>query len=151
MAKKRKGHEMMVYYGTAGSTAATLISANVVDVDPGGDDFDFVDLPDRGDGTIIPQMDEYPVKKNSQPTFSMVYHDGDSHMTALLAAADANPPVGKAFKFIRVASGVVAFDGDCWIKLSSPGAIAEGQTVEFELHPTQAYGRRFGSTAATAL
>lgn len=146
MSKKRKGHEMIVYYGTAGSTAATHIDANVVDVDPGGADFDFVDLPSRGDGTALPLMDEYPVKKNSQPTFSMIYHDGDSHMTALLAAADANPPVGKAFKVLRVASGEVAFDGDCWIKYSSAGAIADGQTVEFELHPTSAYGRSFMTT-----
>ena len=146
MAKKRKGHEMVVYYGTAGSLASTHIDDNVVDVDPGGADFDFVDLPDRGDGTTVPQMDEYPVKKNSQPTFSMIYHDSDNNMTALLATADANPPVGKAFRFLRVASGEVAFDGDCWIKYSSPGAIAEGQTVEFELHPTSAYGRDFVTT-----
>lgn len=146
MAKKRKGHEMAIYYGTAGSTAATHISANVVDIDPGGADFDFVDLPDRGDGTTVPQMDEYPVKKNSQPTFSMIYHDGDSNMTALLAAADANPPVGKAFKVVRIISGEVALDGDYWIKYSSPGAIADGQTVEFELHPTSAYGRQFVTT-----
>ena len=146
MSKKRKGHEMWVYYGTAGTTAATHIDANVVDADPGGADFDFVDLPDRGDGTAVPQMDECPVKKNSQPTFSMIYHDGDANMTALLAAADANPPVGKAFKFLRIASGEVAFDGDCWIKYSSPGAIADGQTVEFELHPTSAYGRQFVTT-----
>ena len=146
MSKKRKGHEMTVFYGTAGSTAGTQISANVVDADPGGADFDFVDLPSRGDGSALPVMDEYPVKKNSQPTFSMIYHDGDSHMTALLAAADANPPVGKAFAFYRVASGELAFDGDCWIKYSSPGAIADGQTVEFELHPTSAYARNFITT-----
>ena len=76
----------------------------------------------------------------------MLYHDGDANMTALLAASAANPPVGKAFKFFRVASGVVSFDGDCFIKQSSPGAIADGQTVEFELHPTSAYGRQFVTT-----
>lgn len=146
MAKKRKGHEFVIYYGVAGSTALTQIDDNVVDVDPGGADFDFVDLPDRGDGTTVPQMDEYPVKKNSQPTFSMIYHDSDANMTALLAAADANPPVGKAFKYQRITAGEVAFDGDCWIKYSSPGPLAEGQTVEFELHPTSAYGRDFVTT-----
>ena len=146
MAKKRKGHEMTVWYGTAGVAADTQITANVVDVDPGGADFDFVDLPSRGDGSALPQMDEYPVKKNVQPTFSMVYHDSDANMIALLAAADANPPVGKAFLFYRVASGEVVFGGDCWIKYSSPGAIADGQTVEFELHPTTAYGRSFTTT-----
>ncbi len=146
MAKKRKGHEMAVYYGTASSTAATHISANVVDADPGGADFDFVDLPDRGDGSGLPHMDEYPVKKNSQPTFTMIYHDSDAHMTALLVAADANPPVGKAFKFVRIVAGEVAFDGDCWIKYSSPGSLSDGQSVEFELHPTSAYGRDFVTT-----
>lgn len=146
MAKKRKGHEMTVWHGTAGTTADTQIDVNVIDADPGGADFDFVDLPDRGDGSALPQMDEYPVKKNSQPTFSMVYKDGDANMTALLAAADTNPPVGKAFKFFRVASGEVAFDGDCWLKYSSPGPLADGQTVEFELHPTTAYGRDFITT-----
>ena len=146
MAKKRKGHEMVVYYGVAGSTAATQITPNLVDADPGGADFDFVDLPGRGDGSALPLMDEYPVKKNSQPSFSLVYHDSDAHATALLAAADANPPVGKAFAFYRVASGELAFDGDCWIKYSSPGAIADGQTIEFELHPTSAYGRSFVTT-----
>ena len=146
MAKKRVGHEMVVYYGTAGTTAATKIDTNLVDADPGGADFDFVDLPDRGDGTGIPHMDEYPVKKNVQPTFSMIYEDSETHITALLAAADADPPVGKAFKFERTNGGEVAFDGDCWIKYSSPGALADGQTVEFELHPTSAYGRDFITT-----
>ena len=146
MSKKRKGHEMVVYYGVAGSTAATHIDDNLVDADPGGADFDFVDLPDRGDGSAVPQMDEYPVKKNSAPTFSMVYHDGDANMTALLAAADANPPVGKAIKMLRVAAGEVAFDGDCWLAASSPGGIGEGQTVEFTCHPTEAYGRSFVTT-----
>lgn len=146
MSKKRKGHEMTVWYGTAGTTADTQITANLVDADPGGADFDYVDLPDRGDGSALPQMDEYPVKKNSQPTFTMTYHEGDSNMTELLSRADSDPPVGKAFKFFRIASGEVAFDGDCWIKYSSPGAIADGQTVEFELHPTTAYGRDFVTT-----
>ena len=146
MAKKRKGHEMAVYRDAAGSTATTLITPNVVDADPGGADFDFVDLPTRGDGTTIPLMDEYPVKKNSAPTFSMIYKDGDTHVDALLATADANPPVGLAFKFVRTVGGEVAFDGDCWVKYSSPGAIADGQTIEFELHPTSAYGRDFITT-----
>lgn len=141
MAKKRSGYEMAVYRDAAGVTATTLITPNVVDVDPGGGDFDFVDRPTRGSGATIPKMDEAPVKKNSQPTFSMVYKDGDAHVDALLATADADPPVGLAFKFVRIVGGEVAFDGDCYVKYSSPGAIADGQTIEFELHPTSDYGR----------
>jgi hypothetical protein len=146
MAKKRKGHEMTIYRDAAGSTATTLITPNVVDIDPGGADFDFVDLPTRGDGTTIPKMDECPVKKNVAPTFSMIYKDGDAHVDALLATADADPPVGLAFKIERTVGGGVAFDGDCFVKYSSPGAIADGQTIEFELHPTSAYGREFVTT-----
>ena len=141
MSKKRVAWEFMVYYGTAGATAATLIDKNIVDVDPGGNQDEYVDLPTRGDGVTMPQQDEYPVKMAATPKFSMTYHDGDTHMAALLAAADANPRVGKAFKFVRHDGGATARDGDFWIRYSSPGPIAEGQVVEFELHPTSAYGR----------
>lgn len=146
MAEKIPAWKMVVYYGTAGSAATTLINANVVDVDPGGADFDFVDLPTRGDGATMPQKDELPVCKNSLPKFSMVYHDTDSHMAALLAAAKADPPVGKAIKMLRKLSGAVEFNGDCWLKYSSPGGLKEGQIVEFECHPTSAYGRAWAQS-----
>ncbi len=147
MAKKRVGHEMTIYRGPAdGTVADVLITPNVVDIDPGGGSHDYVDLPGRGNGTTIPKMDEYPVKKNSAPTFSMVYKDGDTHVNALLATADADPPVGLAFMIERTLSGEKAFDGDCWVDYSSPGPIADGQTIEFTLHPTSAYGRDFVST-----
>lgn len=141
MAKKRAGWEMMVYYGTAGSTAATHISANVTDVDPGVGGWEYSDNPDRGDGTKVPGQDEMPVKRTYAPTFSMIYKDGDTHMAALLAAADANPPVGKAFKIIRYSGGATVLDGDFYINYSSPGPIGDGQVVEFELHPTSGYDR----------
>ena len=141
MAKKRKGHELLVYHGTAGSTADTHIDANVGDVDPGIGQSDYVDRPTRGDGSEIPEQDEQPVKINYAPTFSMEYHDGDANITALLAAADANPKVGKAFKFVRYSGGATIFDKDCYIDYSCPGPIAEGQTIEFTLHRTSDYGR----------
>lgn len=141
MAKKRKGHEIMVYYGTAGSTAATHISANVTDVDPGIGGFDWVDRPDRGDGSGLPTQDEQPVKRNCQPTFSMEYHDGDTHMAALLAAVDTDPPTAKAFKFVRNSGGAAIVDADFYVEFSAPGPLAEGQVVEFTLHPTSDYGR----------
>ena len=138
MAKKRKGHEMTIYRGTAGSTAATLITPNVVDIDPGGGQFNYVNLPTRGNGTGLPQMDECPTERTSQPTFSMIYFDGDAHFADLVAAADADPPEARAIMIERIVSGEVAFDGDCFISYSSPGPIADGQTVEFELHPNGA-------------
>ena len=141
MAKKRAGWEMLVYYGTAGSAADTHVSANVQDVDPGVGGWEFSDNPDRGDGTKVPGQDEMPVKRLYAPTFSMIFKDGDANMAALLAAADANPPVGKAFKIIRYSGGANVLDKDCYINYSSPGPISDGQIVEFELHPTSDYGR----------
>lgn len=141
MSKKRAAWEFMVYYGEAGSTAATLINANIVDVDPGGNQDEYADVPTRGDGVTMPQEDNIPVKMNAKPKVSMVYHDGDTHMAALLAAADANPRVGKALKIIRHSGGATCRDGDYWIRYTSPGPIAEGQIVEFEFSPTSAYGR----------
>lgn len=141
MAKKRSGWEMMVYYGTAGSTASTLIDKNIEDVDPGTGDYDFADMPSRGDGTNLPQTDERPVMCKAAPKFSMHFKDSETHVLAMLAAADAETPTPKAFKFLRYSGGIVAFDGDCYIKYSAPGPIKEGQKIDFELHPTSDGGR----------
>jgi len=142
MAKERAGHEMMVYYGTAGSTAATHINVNVTDVDPGVGGWEFSDNPQRGDGTKVPAEDNMPVKRTyGPPKFSMKYKDAETHVTALLAAADANPPVGKAIKMIRYSGGAAVFDKDCYLTYTSPGPIADGQIIEFECKPTSQYGR----------
>lgn len=133
MAQKLEGWKSVVYYGTAGSAAGTLISANVTDVDMGGADLQFVDLPSRGDGSTIPQKDEYPVKDDITPKFTMVYHDTDTHMANLLSYAKARTL--KAYKIMRKLAGEVEFNGDGYLSYTSPGAIAEGQPVEFTIHP----------------
>ena len=141
MAKKR-GWEMLVLYGTAGTTAATHISANVTDVDPGVGGWEFSDNPDRGDGTKVPGEDNMPVKRTyGPPTFSMVFNVGDTHCASLLAAADANPPVGKAFVFKRYTGGAAILDKDFYVTYKSPGAISDGQKIDFELKVTSDYGR----------
>jgi len=136
MAEKLPGWKFVVYRGAAGSQAATLIDKNIDSVDGGGGDFDFVDLPTRGDGVTIPQTDEQPVQRKAAPKFTMIYHDTDAHIAALFAAADANPPVPLAFLFRRKLGGKTTFDGDAFIKYGAAGDIKEGQPVEFELHPT---------------
>jgi hypothetical protein len=142
MAKNRAGHEMRVKYGAAGSTAGTHINVNVTDVDPGIGGWEFSDNPQRGDGTKVPAEDNMPVKRTyGPPKFSMIYKDGETHVTALLAAADANPPVGKAIVFERYSGGAAVFDKDCYLTYTSPGPIADGQIIEFECKPTSAYGR----------
>lgn len=144
MAEKQPGWKFVVYYGTAGTQAATLIPANITDVDAGGGDFEYIDQPTRGDGVTIPQTDETPVQRKIAPKFTMIYHDTDSHVAALLEASKAvagTLPVGKAFLIKRKIGGRVEFDGDAWVSYSAPGQIKEGQPIEFTLHPTSAYGR----------
>lgn len=140
MAKKRASWEMLVLHGPAGSIATTAISANVTDVDPGVGQWEFADNPDRGDGTTVPVEDNMPVKRTYNPTFSMIYKDGDANMVALLAAADANPPVGKAFVFKRYTGGAAIVDDDFYITYKSPGPLGDGQKVDFELKRTSDYG-----------
>lgn len=141
MAKKRKGHEIEVRYGTAGTTGSTQITPNLIDADPGIGGHDYVDRPTRGSGSGIPCQDEQPVKKKAEPKFSLEYHDGDTHCAALIAAADANPPVGKAIAMRRYNGGTDVLDIDCYLEYSCPGPIGEGQKIEFTCHPTTDYGR----------
>ena len=146
MAKKRAGWEGMFYRGAAGSTASTLVSANVVNLDPGVGGFDFIDQPTRGDGTTLPQMDEQPVKRNAAPTLTMVYYDTDANIAAFLAAADASAPTAVAVKYVRYNGGDTQFDGDVYVEYSAPGEIANGQEVSFTFHPTSAGGRAWATS-----
>ena len=50
---------------------------------------------------------------------------------------------------IRYSGGAAILDVDAWIDYSSPGPLGDGQTVEFTLKPTSAYGRK-GFPIATA-
>ena len=134
MAQKIEGWKMVVYYGNAGSQAGTLINANISDVDPGSGDIDFVDLPTRGDGTTIPRTDELPVQLKAAPKFTMIYHDTDAHVAALLGYAKAQTL--KAFLFRRKLSGEIEFDGDGYLSVTAmTGQIKEGQPIEFTVHP----------------
>lgn len=143
MAKKRAGWERKIYRGTAGSTAATHIDTHVVNINI-THSHEYNETTDRGDGTAVPKMTEQLVKMQTEITFSMLYEDSEAHMVALLAAAQAGTVL--AFKIERRASGVVEFDGDCYIDYSSPGELTGGQEVEFTLHPTDDGGRDWSYT-----
>jgi hypothetical protein len=133
MAKKRAGWERIIYRGTAGSTAATHISANVIDIGMSNSPEYFEDTQ-RGDGSTPPKKSEQLVALNKVPgPFSMIYKDGDTNMAALLTAADAGTAV--AIKIVRHTAGITEFDGDCHLDYDAPGGLKEGQVVTFTLHP----------------
>jgi hypothetical protein len=136
---KRSGWERMVYRDTAGSAAATLITPNVVDVG-------MSNVPERweatsrGDGTAVPKKVERIACLVKTPgPISMIYDENDTHMAALLTAADAGTAI--AIKIIRRTGGATEFDGDVTLEYDAPGGLKEGQTVTFTLAPTDEAGR----------
>jgi len=134
MAKKRAGWERMIYRGTAGSAAATLITPNVIDIGMSNEP-EMVETTTRGDGTALPKKTSTIVCLAKTPgPFTMEYHDTDTHMAALLVAADAGTAL--AFKVVRINGGSTEFDGDCLIAYDSPGGLKDGMIVTFTLTPT---------------
>ena len=83
MAKKRAGWERMLYYGAAGSTAATGVTANVTDIDF-KTAHEFNETTDRGAGTNLPQKTEQIVGIGVEPVCKMIYKDGDTAMAAFV-------------------------------------------------------------------
>ena len=143
MAKKRAGWERKIYRGTAGSTAATHIATHVGNINISHSN-EYNETTDRGDGSGVPKMTEQLVKQSAEITFTMQYEDSETNMVALLAASQAGTPL--AFKVERNASGVVEFDGDCYIDYEAPGELSGGQEVSFTLHPTDDGGRDWSFT-----
>jgi hypothetical protein len=129
----------MIYRGTAGSTAATLITPNVVDIG-------MSNVPERwestsrGAGTTPPKKVERIACLVKTPgPFTMIYDDTDTHMAALVTAAEAGTAI--AIKIIRKDSGTTEFDGDVTLEYDAPGGLKDGQVVTFTLAPTDEAGR----------
>lgn len=134
MAKKRAGWERLIYRGTAGATAATHITPNVIDIGMSNTP-EYFEETARGDGSTPPKKSEQLVTLAKVPgPFSMIYKDGDAHMAAIVTAADAGTLL--AFKVERYTGGATEFDGDCYIDYDAPGGLKEGQVVTFTLHPS---------------
>ena len=83
MAKARAGWERKIYYGTAGSAAATqLTHATDVDVQKAKTR---VETTDRGDGSSVPRKTEQVVQRECQISFKYRYWDSDAVISALIA------------------------------------------------------------------
>jgi hypothetical protein len=138
MAKLRAGWERMLYYGTAGSTAATLIDNHVADIDI-NNQHEYVETTSRGDGSAPPQKTEQLVCRACGLSWKMQYDDSDSHVAALLAACRTGTP--KAIKIIRHLGGETEFDGDCYLDDDAPGPLKGGMEITFTGRPTKDAGR----------
>jgi len=131
---KQAGYKRAIYRGTAGATAATLITPNVIDIGMGAEP-ERVEITARGNGTAVPKKGEMIVCLARTPgPFSMIYDPDDTHFAAIMTAANAGTPL--AFTIKKSLTGTVEFDGDCTIAYDAPGGLKDGMIVTFTLVPT---------------
>jgi hypothetical protein len=136
---KESAWKRVIYRGTAGSAAGTLITPNVVDIGMGREP-ERTETTSRGNGSAVPKKTEMVVCMVATPgPFSMIYDAADTHMAALLAAAAAGTPL--AFLIKASLTGATEFDGDCTIGFDAPGGLKDGKVVTFTLAPTDEAGR----------
>lgn len=137
MTKARAGWERVLYYGTAGTTAATLVDY-VIDVSVDKTNTQ-EETTDRGDGTAIPIDTFQVVSRACEVTFSMRYYDDDAKVAALIAAAETGADV--AIKVLRNLGGKTEVDADVKLSYTSPGELKGGMPVEFTATMSKDSGR----------
>lgn len=135
MAKHRAGWEKMLYIGTAGSTAVTLVET-AVDVNANIPN-EFVESTVRGNGTAPPKKTEQLVCRGADPSFSLLIKDGDAVQATILAAVRGGTAL--AVKVVTYLGGPTEFDGDVYLEADAPGALKDSQVVSFTCHPTGDY------------
>jgi len=126
MAKMRMGYEAKLYYGNAGSTAATQIT-NAMDITVDSPK-EYGDTTVRGDGTSVPIKSSRPTSRAVTVTFTMGNKDSDAALAALLAAEAAGTPV--AIRVIDKAAGAGP-DADFYLAKRAGKPLNGAQTIEF--------------------
>jgi hypothetical protein len=107
---KKAAWERVIYRGTAGSTAATLVTPNVIDIGMSADP-ERTEITARGNGTTVPKKGEMIVTLARTPgPFTMIYDPDDAHFAAIMTAAEAGTPL--AFLIKKSLTGLTEFDGD---------------------------------------
>jgi hypothetical protein len=130
MAKKRMGFEGKIFYGVAGSTAATEIE-NSQDINYDFDT-DRGSTLERGTGSAPPIECETVTVRKVSISFKMLNKDGDTTLTALLAAAYGGTPVALRTKDKSAGKG---FDGDCNLTVKHGKPIKGEQVFDFSATP----------------
>lgn len=125
-----QGYKAILYYGTAGSTAATQVT-NCEDlqynIDP-----EKGETTTRGDGSSVPLKYERVTALGAEVTWKMV-DKVDSTLSALRAAAATGAAV--AIKVLNK-SGGTGFDGDVTLRVSAPFPLKGITMFEFTATPT---------------
>lgn len=137
MSKETKmGFEGLLYYGAAGSTAATQIT-NARDITI-GHGLEKGDTTVRGNGSGPVVNSSRVVAIDHSLSFQMVNKSDDATLTALLTAAAAGEPVALRGKDHSAGKGP---DFDYILEVSKGQPFKGEQTVDFTCTPTDEAGR----------
>ncbi len=136
MPTTKMGFEGEIFYGTAGSTAATRLT-NVRDITYNFD-------TERGDTTVRGNSSSPPIgtnrvtRLNATIDFTMIVDSSDTELEALRVAAVAGNAVALRLKDYSSGKG---YDGDVTLTMRHGKPIGGEQTIEFSAEPTRGEGR----------
>jgi hypothetical protein len=130
------GYETQLFYGTAGTTAATQIT-NAVDVDYNLDP-ERGDTTTRGDGSSVPIVTSRVTALKPTITFKMLHKPADTTLAALIAASKAGSPVAMRTKSYSSGSG---YDGDVTLSFKESAPLKGEGSFEFTAEATEESGR----------
>lgn len=130
MPVKKMGFEGEIFYGAAGSTAATKITNSrditmTYEIEEGATTI-------RGDGSAPPINTSRVTARTFSIEFEMLVKSDDTSLEALRVAAAAGNPV--AIRSKDYASGK-GYDGDCILTMNHGAPLKGEQTVRFTAKP----------------
>ena len=136
MSNVKMGYEGLLYYGTAGSTATTLLE-NVRDITLNLE-VERGDTTVRGDSTSIPIKTEDVTLLTVGLEFTMINDITDTELALMMTAAAAG--TGVALRGKDYASGKGP-DSDFTLSVGAPWELAGEQVLTFTAVPSRSNGR----------
>lgn len=136
MAVRYSGYQGQLFYGTAGTTAATQVT--------NCEDLNYDTEPERAPTTVRGTGASPPIKTSKVValgaviTWSMLMKSDDATLTSLLAAARTGAAV--ALRTKSYASGL-GFDGDCTVGVTHEMTLAGQSKFNFTAEATDDEGR----------
>jgi hypothetical protein len=127
MAKKM-GYQGLLYWGTKGSIAATLVEKRVdasfdIDVETGS-------TTSAGNGENVPLNTGEATALTGKVTFNMIVDSNDTALVAMRAAAATGDPI--ALRFVPY-TGSTGLNADCVIKITQGAPLKGEQTADIEV------------------
>jgi hypothetical protein len=130
------GFQGQLLYGTAGSTATTVLTGCRDIKIP----YSNTRAPShgRGDGSAPPIVHERVTERKIGITFTMINNTADTALAALRVAAAAGTAVALRGRDYSAGMG---FDGDFTLDMENGQPLAGEQTLDFTASPTDEAGR----------